>query len=78
MIKCPNCGSPKTMVRDVKSIDGRARRTRVCKNCANSFTTFEVLAVYAGRSRGMVLDMFDMDQELQQEMVNTPPTEVNG
>ena len=75
MIPCPCCGSTDSRVRDVRNYDGRIRRSRVCKNCSNGYTTFEVLAVYAGRHRGMVLDM---DERLQHELVNQPPTEVNG
>ena len=75
MIPCPHCGSTESRVRDVRNYDGRIRRSRVCKNCSNGYTTFEVLAVYAGRDRGMVLDM---DERLQHELVNQPPAEVNG
>jgi len=78
MIPCPNCGSTASRVRDVRNYSGRIRRSRVCKDCAHEFTTFEVLAVCAGRDRGVVLDMLYMDQRLQHELVNQPPKEVNG
>lgn len=75
MIECPNCGSTESRVRDVRNYDGHIRRSRVCKDCSHGYPTFEVLAVYAGRHRGMVLDM---DERLRQELVNQPPVEVNG
>ena len=75
MIPCPHCGSTESRIRDVRNYNGRIRRSRICKDCAGSYTTFEVLAVYAGRDRGMVLDV---DERLRQELVNQPPAEMNG
>lgn len=75
MIPCPHCGNTESRIRDVRNYGGRIRRSRICKHCSGSFTTFETLAVYAGRSRGMVLDV---DAELQRELINQPSAEVNG
>jgi transcriptional regulator NrdR family protein len=59
MLKCPNCGSDESRVTETKATpDGTAiARYRACKNCGNNFRTHEVLAVYAGRKRGIVLDL---------------------
>lgn len=72
MINCPHCGHTENTVRETQRRDGYYRRYRICQNCHNSFCTHEVLAVYAGKARGMVLD------ELALEEVNQPITEVHG
>lgn len=54
MIQCPHCGSTESTVKEVKSFPDFNRRYRVCSKCHNTYTTEEVLAVYAGRKRGMV------------------------
>jgi len=57
MINCPHCGSSDSIVREVKSFSDFNRRYRQCAKCKKSFTTHEVLAVYAGRRTGMVTNL---------------------
>lgn len=75
MIECPNCGCTESRVLFARSQGKHLKRKRSCKGCATTYDTLETLAVYAGRHRGMVLDMND---RLQHELVNQPPMEVNG
>jgi transcriptional regulator NrdR family protein len=56
MIPCPHCGHDKSTVREVQSKTQKLRRYRICKKCGKSFTTEEFLAVFAGQSRGLVVD----------------------
>jgi hypothetical protein len=41
-IKCPDCGCSDTRVfKTRRTIGGRIRRTRECRNCGRHFSTFE-------------------------------------
>lgn len=57
MINCPHCGSADSTVKETKSFPAFNRRYRVCSKCKKTYTTHEVLAVYAGKSTGMVEDL---------------------
>lgn len=42
-MKCPYCGGTKNMaLRTIDTQCGRVRRRRVCKECGEKFTTYEV------------------------------------
>lgn len=71
MIKCPHCGHTENTVRETQRRDGYYRRYRICQKCHNSFCTHELLAVFAGKSRGMIVDL------LLNESINHPITEVH-
>ena len=60
-IPCPQCGFHKTIVKETKSKPNAIRRYRSCENCKTLFTTHEVVAVYSGRYRGMILATPDLD-----------------
>lgn len=57
MINCPYCGNPESTVKEVKSRPDFFRRYRVCSKCHKSYTTHETLAVYAGKSAGMITNL---------------------
>jgi hypothetical protein len=53
-MKCPHCGHDKSRVTETRAADEADRRIRLCLGCAKTFTTFERVAIYAGRSAGYV------------------------
>jgi hypothetical protein len=70
MINCPHCGQTDNKIREIKQGEGFYRRYRVCNKCHKTFVTHEVLAVFAGKARGMLLD-----QQLADELINHPISE---
>lgn len=54
MIHCPHCGSTSSTVRHTGNKHDHIQRLRICTNCGKQYHTHEVLAVYAGNSRGYV------------------------
>lgn len=41
-MECPNCGSLKSKVLDVRTVLSRRRRRRKCLSCDVRFTTYEI------------------------------------
>lgn len=71
-MKCPHCGHDKSRVTETRANDEADRRIRLCLGCAKTFTTFERVAIYAGRAVGYV----EVGQPPVLEVVPDPePTE---
>ena len=54
-MNCPHCLHPDSRVVETRAKPDRDRRIRLCRNCGKTFTTMEVVAVYAGRATGYVI-----------------------
>ena len=52
MIVCPKCSSPKSRVKELKSLPGFNRRYRICKECGEHFATKECHVIWRGHIKG--------------------------
>lgn len=58
LIKCPNCGAPKTINIDTRDTPpNRVRRRKKCPECGTHFTTYEVY-VPDGEDPNEMYEMF--------------------
>ena len=59
-MKCPHCGHGKSRVLETRG----ERRVRQCANCLKDFSTYEVLAAWAGRTRGWIHEEPPWEEEV--------------
>jgi hypothetical protein len=51
-MNCPHCGHDKSLVTETRARAEADLRYRICKSCAQTFTTLERVCVYAGKTAG--------------------------
>ena len=59
-MKCPHCGHGKSRVLETRG----ERRVRQCANCLKDLSTYEVLAAWAGRTRGWIHEEPPWEEEV--------------
>ncbi len=68
-MNCPHCGHGKSRVLETRG----DRRVRQCGECLKDFSTYEVIAAFAGRDRGWI---HEPAPALTREEINHPSAEV--
>lgn len=65
---CPECYSEFTDVVDSRMSDGERRRRRLCADCGNRFTTFEVSQKFLNTHRNLI-NMLPKLQVVGQDLI---------
>lgn len=72
-VNCPHCNHPDSRVSETRANPDHDRRIRICRGCGKTFTTFERVAVYAGRAAGWFESSAEPEAEGDPEPAEVKP-----